>query len=187
MKNFAIALIATGMMVPACASRKAAQQEVVNPLPAFADWEPQRAPLLEDEETTQQVAERENLQGPMASVVIVAVPGQVTPQFRPVYFGFGSARLDPADAEQLAESAGWLRDNPEQQVLIEGHTDASGPSQYNLALGEQRAAAVRDYLIQLGVDEERLQIVSRGEAEPASAQADRNRRSEVVPLPDDQQ
>lgn len=190
MRNLAITVIAMGMLAPACGGR-GTPQEVLNPLPAFAEYEPQRAPLLIDEEELQAEAAvqahgtPQDQEMPRAAIVIMGMTetGE-TPKLDPVYFAFGSAILDPADQEQLGEAANWLREHPDQQVVIEGHTDAVGPSKYNLTLGEQRARAVRDYLIQLGVGEERLAVVSLGEAQPVSEERrDLNRRSEVVPVP----
>jgi peptidoglycan-associated lipoprotein len=185
MRNLAVTLITMGMLAPACGGR-GTPQEVLNPLPAFTEYEPQRAPLLAEQEELQAVAAQQNQGTPMAAIVIVGMTdAREKPNLEPVYFSFGSAILDSADQEQLGETASWLRQHPDQQVVIEGHTDAVGTSQYNLVLGEQRARAVRDYLIQLGVAEERLAIASLGEEQPVSEERrDLNRRSEVVPLPD---
>jgi peptidoglycan-associated lipoprotein len=185
MRNLAIAVIAVGMLAPACGGR-GTPQEVVNPLPGFAEYEPQRAPLLEEEEEVAAVAEAQSQGTPMAAIVITGMTeSPQAPSLEPVFFDFGSAALDPQDQEQLGQTATWLRTHPDQRIVIEGHTDAVGTSQYNLALGEQRARAVRDYLIQLGVSEERLAIASRGEEQPVSEERrDLNRRSEVVPVPD---
>ena len=184
MRNLAVAVIALGMLAPACGGR-GTPQEVLNPMPGFAEYEPQRAPLLEEEEEVAAVAEAQNQGTPMAAIVITGMnESPQAPSLEPVFFDFGSASLDPQDLEQLGQAAIWLRTHPDQRIVIEGHTDAVGTSQYNLALGEQRARAVRDYLIQLGVDEERLVISSRGEEQPVSEERrDLNRRSEVVPVP----
>lgn len=186
MKTPAVTVITMGILSAACAGR-ATPQEVLNPLPAFAEYEPQRAPLLAEEEELQAVAAEQAHGTPMAAIVIVGMTEErEAHDLEPVYFAFGSAVLDPADMEQLGKTATWLRQHPEQQVVIEGHTDAVGTQQYNQALGEQRARAVRDYLIQLGVDEDRLTAVSLGEEQPVSQDRSAlNRRSEVVPVPDD--
>ena len=194
MRNIAVALITMGMFAPACGGR-GTPKEVLHPLPEFAEYEPQRAPLIPEQEQAQAVAQApsqgtpqrtEPVAEPRASLMIVGMTQpQEEPELEPVYFPFGSAALDPADMDQLGKTAKWLRSHPDQQIVIEGHTDHVGPSQYNLTLGEQRARAVRDYLIQLGVGEERLAIASLGEAQPVSQERqDLNRRSEVVPLPE---
>ena len=193
MRNIAVALITMGMLAPACGGR-GTPKDVVHPLPEFAEYEPQRAPLIPEQEQLQAVAQvpsqatprtTEPKAEPKASIIIVGMTQpQEDPELEPVYFAFGSAALDPADLDHLGETANWLRSHPDQQVVIEGHTDAVGPSQYNLTLGEQRARAVRDYLIQLGVANDRLAIASLGEGQPVSQERDDlNRRSEVVPVP----
>jgi peptidoglycan-associated lipoprotein len=60
----------------------------------------------------------------------------------------------------------WLKKWTGTRVLVEGHCDNRGTPEYNLALGEQRAAAVRDYLVSLGLPAERVTIVSKGEEQP---------------------
>jgi outer membrane protein OmpA-like peptidoglycan-associated protein len=193
MRTIAVTLITMGMLAPACGGR-GTPKEVLHPLPEFVEYEPQRAPLIAEEEKVQAVAQapsqgaiqKSPTAAPRAAIVVVGMtePEQ-EPELEPVYFAFGSAALDPADMDQLGATANWLRSHPDQQILIEGHTDEVGPSQFNLALGEQRARAVRDYLIQLGVGEERLAIASLGEEQPVSQERlDLNRRSEVVPVPD---
>jgi peptidoglycan-associated lipoprotein len=61
----------------------------------------------------------------------------------------------------------WLRDHAETLVLIEGHADERGTNEYNLALGERRARAARDFLVERGIAAERISIVSFGEERPA--------------------
>jgi outer membrane protein OmpA-like peptidoglycan-associated protein len=198
MRNIAVTLITLGMLAPACGGR-GIPKDVVHPLPEFAEYEPQRAPLLSEQEmpqagptqasgrgTAQKSAKAAPKAAPRAAIVIVGMTEpQQGPELEPVYFAFGSAVLDLAGMVQLGKAANWLRSHPDQQILIEGHTDDVGPSRYNLVLGEHRARAVRDYLIQLGVSEDRMAIASLGEAQPVSQERrDLNRRSEVVPVPE---
>lgn len=101
----------------------------------------------------------------------------------PVQFAFDSAIILPAARAQLdALAAGIQRLPPERQVLIEGHTDASGSPEYNLQLSWRRAAAVKDYLVQgAGIDPRRLRTVGAGEDRPiedSDPYAGRNRRVE---------
>ena len=74
--------------------------------------------------------------------------------------------LGDAARASLQKNAAWLRRWTSTRVLIEGHADARGTSEYNLAPGERRASAVRDYLVTLGIDASRMSIVSKGEEEP---------------------
>jgi peptidoglycan-associated lipoprotein len=84
-----------------------------------------------------------------------------------VYFSFNSAALD-SDAQQLLhEQAAWLKQNYNTSITIEGHCDERGTREYNLALGEQRAQAVKNWFILLGVDSSRLSTISYGKERPA--------------------
>lgn len=84
-----------------------------------------------------------------------------------VYFDFDSWLLTAAVRAQLAENAKWIAANTSPKIRIEGHTDERGADSYNLALGEKRAKAVAEYLRFLGIDKNRLAIVSYGEEKPA--------------------
>ncbi len=88
--------------------------------------------------------------------------------FQPALFDFDSYALGDAARRALDANARLLRDNPTVQVTIEGHADERGTTEYNLALGERRAQAARDYLIAAGIDGSRLQTVSMGEERPFS-------------------
>jgi peptidoglycan-associated lipoprotein len=83
-----------------------------------------------------------------------------------VNFAFDSAELDDLAKEILVNNAKWLKDHPELKVQIEGHCDERGTEEYNLALGERRAKAVRDYLVSLGISPSRISIISYGESMP---------------------
>ena len=84
-----------------------------------------------------------------------------------VFFGYNSSELD-ADAQQLLQDqAAWLKQYSEKSVTIEGHCDERGTREYNLALGEQRAQAVKNWLVLLGIDSSRLSTISYGKERPA--------------------
>ena len=104
-----------------------------------------------------------------------------------VYFDYDSDALKPQAIEALERNARWLRENPDVQVLIEGHCDERGTEEYNRALGERRALSVRDRVVELGVGADRIRTMSLGEDRPADPgfsedayQA--NRRGEFVLL-----
>ncbi len=85
-----------------------------------------------------------------------------------VYFNFDSDVLTMDAQTLLQRKARWLRENPDVvKLLIEGHCDARGTDAYNMALGERRAQAVKDYLLDLGVAIESLETLSYGEEKPA--------------------
>ena len=83
-----------------------------------------------------------------------------------VFFDTDSYDLPPEARDMLAENAAWLRSYPSISSRIEGHCDERNTREYNLALGERRANAVRDYLVFLGVSPERIQTISYGEERP---------------------
>ena len=85
---------------------------------------------------------------------------------RDAFFGYDESALTADGQAALTSSAQWLRNNPQYNVLIEGHCDERGTEQYNLALGDRRAAIARDYLVTLGVDAARIRTVSYGEERP---------------------
>ncbi len=102
-----------------------------------------------------------------------------------VYFDYDMSDLSDATRAVLQANAEWLKSNAVRVVRIEGHCDERGTVEYNLALGQRRAAAVRDYLGSLGVDTSRLRTVSYGKERPKDAGHDAaawssNRRAEFV-------
>lgn len=101
----------------------------------------------------------------------------------PIYFGFDSDQLTPDSQQTLRQMADYLKAHPEAVLTVEGHCDETGSSEYNLALGDRRARAARDYLKALGVDDTRLKSISYGEEKPAMAGSDdaaheKNRRGQ---------
>jgi peptidoglycan-associated lipoprotein len=97
-----------------------------------------------------------------------------------VYFEFDSSDLDEAAKADLQENADWMAEDTSRVLTIEGHTDEAGTTDYNLALGERRARVTKDYLVRLGVDASRVQIITYGEERPASSDDALNRRSVFV-------
>ena len=101
----------------------------------------------------------------------------------PIFFDFDKFDIKPEYRTVLKHNAMMLKKYPAMRVLVAGHTDSRGTSEYNLALGERRARAVQDYLIVLGVPATQLEIVSYGEERPAvqgesEAAWAKNRRAE---------
>ncbi len=105
----------------------------------------------------------------------------------PVYFELDQADLTDDGRQSLDEKREAMHNNPAIRIRIEGHADDTGSDEYNMALGERRAAMARRYLVQGGIAEGRIQIVSRGEERPACASREeacrsKNRRDEFVVL-----
>jgi peptidoglycan-associated lipoprotein len=83
-----------------------------------------------------------------------------------VFFDTDRARIRGDGLAALRDNLAWLRANPGMRVTVEGHCDERGTSEYNLALGERRARAVRDYLVAAGIDPAHLTTVSFGKERP---------------------
>jgi len=79
-----------------------------------------------------------------------------------VFFGYDSSNLEGSAKEAMKSNADFLKTNNKVDVQVEGHADERGGRQYNLALGERRAKAARDYLVALGVEAKRISTISYG-------------------------
>lgn len=85
----------------------------------------------------------------------------------PIYFGYDSFVLPPAELSKIQTVADVLSSNSSYVLIVEGHCDERGSNEYNLSLGEQRAGTIRSYIVNLGVDADRIQTRSYGEERPA--------------------
>ena len=90
-------------------------------------------------------------------------------QVRPVFFDYNKSDVLPEGKEQLRRIADWLNLERNRQIVfrVEGYCDPRGTSEYNLGLGDRRSRAVKDFLISLGVDDSRIEIVSFGNEKAA--------------------
>jgi len=85
-----------------------------------------------------------------------------------VFFDFNMAEIRSGDASTLNEQATWLKRYPNVTIVVEGHCDERGTREYNLALGERRANAVKEYLVSRGVSPNRIDTISYGKERPAA-------------------
>jgi peptidoglycan-associated lipoprotein len=102
-----------------------------------------------------------------------------------VMFDLDKATLSDQQRTILQQGADFLRRRMSVRATIEGHADARGTNEYNLALGERRANAARDYLVSLGIAGDRLMVVSKGEEAPVCTEPNescyaQNRRATFV-------
>jgi peptidoglycan-associated lipoprotein len=102
-----------------------------------------------------------------------------------IYFDTDQSDIDGADRTTLDSQAAWLRANSTVRVTIEGHADERGTRDYNLALGDRRANAAKNYLAAQGVDPSRMSVISWGKERPEALGSDesawaQNRRAVTV-------
>jgi peptidoglycan-associated lipoprotein len=104
---------------------------------------------------------------------------------RDVFFAYDSWTISEEERQALNRDAEWMKSNPSALVKVEGHCDERGTSAYNLVLGDKRAKAARNYLVELGVGANRLSVVSYGKERPscnehAESCYQQNRRGHLV-------
>ena len=139
------------------------------PPPPPAPRETAPAPLTEEEIFSKTTLEELNAKKPLADVLFDLDMQQIRDDAKPI----------------LQKDADWLKKWTSTKVMVEGHADSRGTAEYNLALGERRAAAVRDYLVNLGIPAARITVVSKGKEAPFCAEENeacwsQNRRGHFV-------
>ena len=102
-----------------------------------------------------------------------------------VFFATNESVLTTASRDTLRKQAAWLRKNSDINIVLEGHADERGTREYNLALGERRANAAKDYLMTYGISENRISVISYGKERPVDSGSNplswsKNRRSVTV-------
>ena len=102
-----------------------------------------------------------------------------------VFFATNRSTLTTASRDTLRKQAAWMRKKKDVSVTVEGHADERGTREYNLALGERRANAVKDYLMTYGISSDRVSVISYGKERPVNSGSSplawsQNRRSVTV-------
>jgi len=102
-----------------------------------------------------------------------------------IFFATNESVLTTASRDTLRKQAAWLRKNSDVTVVLEGHCDERGTREYNLALGERRANAAKDYLMTYGIASDRISVISYGKERPVDSGSSplawsKNRRSVTV-------
>jgi peptidoglycan-associated lipoprotein len=120
------------------------------PPPPAAPREAAPRPLTEDEIFAKATLEELNAQKPLGDAFFDLDSQQIRDDAKPI----------------LQKDSDWMKRWPSTKVMVEGHADSRGSAEYNLALGERRAVAVRNYLVSLGVGADRLTVVSKGKEAP---------------------
>lgn len=106
---------------------------------------------------------------------------------RSINFEYDRAALTADAKKKIAGNVEWLKGQDGVKMQIEGHCDSRGSIEYNLSLGERRAQSVKNYMVSLGINADRLSIISYGKEKPLSngdseADMQKNRRANFVPL-----
>ena len=131
-----------------------------------------------------------SVEAPKAVTIISAPPEETDTavvEMELVYFDYDKSVISPAFAEIIQKNYEWIAENPDVQIQLEGHCDERGTNEYNLALGERRAKAVFDHLVNLGANPSQFSMVSFGEERPAASGSNevswgKNRRVEFTRL-----
>ena len=102
-----------------------------------------------------------------------------------IYFDFDRSNIKHKAQEILKRKADWLRNNPGESIIIEGHCDERGTNEYNLALGDRRAQSAKNFIVDMGIAESRLTTISYGEERPVNPRHNekawlKNRRAQFV-------
>lgn len=169
MKKLAIALVATSALALGACSKKA----------------PEELPPPPQDVTTPPPAP-----GPATGALVPGTQAHFAQQMAgrdTIYFDTDMFNIDAEDQAALAQQAAYLRQYPNIRATIEGHCDERGTREYNLALGERRANAAKNYLASLGVPAERITTVSYGKERPVALGSNeqawaRNRRAVTIVL-----
>jgi len=191
-KRTLIALAAVSLFTAACAKKKVATAAPPPPPPASASpaATPKPAPP---------VARTAATQSPTATAPASRYPNattraridQLLAKIEDAYFDYDKASLRPdamqalqADSRELRDI---LKDYPDYKLTIEGHCDERGSAEYNVGLGDRRAAAAKDYLVQVGIPAPQLDVISYGKERPVCQEHDeacwqRNRRIHIMAL-----
>jgi peptidoglycan-associated lipoprotein len=150
---------------------------------------PTPPPPIKGEEIVQQVTPPvvDKTEDPLLSSDLQVVNDELRRRgFSPdVYFDYDESTLSDDTRQKLSRNADLLKSQPQFSVTIEGHADSRGTSEYNLALGERRANAVRDYLSSLGVAATRMRTISYGKERPVCTEEvescwSQNRRAHMI-------
>ncbi len=182
MKKIVLLAAILALVAFACAEKKA-----VAPIDQSKETQ-QPQPQEKGPEGTGKAPERvTDQQGKIESKELPSSVEELSGLFKDIYFDYDKYDIREDARQTLKAVADHLRKNPAQRLLIEGHCDERGTSEYNLALGDKRAKAVKDYLISLGVPSARVDIISYGKEKPVCTEhADtcwaKNRRAHFVVL-----
>jgi peptidoglycan-associated lipoprotein len=154
-RNFLLMLLCIAVCV-SFACKKKAPVEPVQPPPPVEQKEVEEVPPPpppEKELTDEELFQMKGLE-------------EVSKELKDVFFDFDKYNIRDDQVANLEYNAAYLKKWKSVRILIEGHCDERGTNEYNMALGHRRASAAKDYLVSLGVEESRIEIISYGEERP---------------------
>jgi peptidoglycan-associated lipoprotein len=182
MKRFIVLAAIIGLAAFGCGEKKG-----VTPPPQSQEMQPQqpRAMTEESKKAPERITEQQ-----MAKVESKEIPSkmeEISGMFKDILFDYDKYDIREEGKQTLKAVADYLRKNTSQKVLIEGHCDDRGTSEYNLGLGDKRAKSAKDYVVSLGVPSSRIDTISYGKEKPACSEHTeecwaKNRRDHFVVL-----
>ena len=176
----AMALVAAG----ACAKKKPPVAKPTTPPPAAVSSTSTRPPSPPEPVREPEPIPAEPIASDPLSATDIDTINRNSP-FQPVFYAFDAADIDTTGQQALNANAALMKKYSTWIITIEGHTDERGTAEYNLALGERRAMAARNYLVSLGIPAERVRTVTYGKEFPFEPGHDegswsKNRRAHFV-------
>ncbi len=178
-----VGIFTVALMLAACSSKPKAGLETAQPPTSTGSTQSGTTASGESNTNTtplETLATNQNGATPGTQEDLIAVVGSDR-----VFFDYDSDVLDATSQDKLRAQAAWLAKYPNVNVAIEGHCDERGTREYNLALGDRRAEAVRTYLTSLGISGNRVTTISYGKERPDAVGSDeeswaRNRRGVTI-------
>ena len=169
-KYVLVVLMGLCLVVSACSKKGEVQEESINPEEVSSSQEVS----IDSEEFANEPVVRGNKVENVAELSII-------------FFGFDSSNVTGTELATLKSNVAYLKNNPNVNVVVEGHCDERGTTEYNLALGQKRALKVKEYYVQMGIAPARIATVSYGEEMPLDKRSNeagwaRNRRAETKVL-----
>ena len=165
-----VVLMGLCLTISACSKKGNVQEEDINP----ENVSTQQEVTIDSEE----FANEPTIRGSQVSSIA---------DLATIFFGFDSSNITGAELGTLKSNVVYLKNNPSVNVVVEGHCDERGTTEYNLALGQKRALKVKEYYVQMGIAPARIATVSYGEELPLDKRNNeagwaRNRRAETKVL-----
>jgi peptidoglycan-associated lipoprotein len=183
MKRFGIFLLFVSLVAFGCKQRVVTQPEAQQPQEQKKE---QKAEVTQPQKPSEKIPEQKVASADIGKETAVHME-EKEGMFKDVLFDFDKYDVKEEYKAELKALASWLLKNTQDRLSVEGHCDDRGTNEYNLALGDRRAKAVKDYLVSLGVPSARIDTLSYGEEKPlCSDQTEecwaKNRRAHFVVL-----